>query len=424
MNLGFELPDEFLGLAAALAIGLLIGLERGWQGRALPQGGRAAGLRTFAITGLLGGILASLPEDIAVWSISMGLFSIGLFMAIAYWRGWAAGNQSMTTAVSLLLTFALGAFAVVGNTLLALGMAVIVAMLLNLKETLHGWLRKIQAVELRAGIQLLVLSIVILPNLPDTNLGPYNALNPYQLWWAVILIAGLSMAGHIAMRAVGASRGVMWTGLLGGLASSTATTLALSRLVQQNPGLMRSIIAGALAATGMMTLRLMLIVWVLQITLFMAVAPFMAGAACVLFAPFVWGYRHAQPVSEATDIPKNIRPYSLQTAIVFALFLAGIGIMIPLVKDWLGSEGVYVVAAVSGLADVDAITISLGHLFSTQELSLLTACIGILLAVVVNLFVKLAITYVAGSKQLALGVGLGYLGALAVSGALFVFLPL
>lgn len=417
----FALSQEVLGPVISLAIGMLIGLERGWQDRALPQGGRAAGLRTFTITGLLGGVLASLPEQIRVWSISAGLVCVAAFMAIAYWRGTANGNQGMTTAITLLLTYALGAYAAIENAVLALGFAVIAALLLNLKDTIHGWLHKIEPQELRAGLQLLVLSIVVLPNLPDTNLGPYGALNPYRLWWAVILIAMLSMGGHIAVRAFGANRGVLFTGVLGGLASSTATTLALSRLVRQHPALTRVAVAGALSASGMMAFRLLLVLLVLQNTLFVETVRVLSVAALVLFAPLVWVWRYPGTVEAPVNLPRGLRPYSLQTALAFGVFLAAVGVAVPFVEGYLGSEGVYVVAAVSGLADVDAITISLANLYTSASLGLQTAAIGILVAAVVNLIAKLGIALIAGTPRLARLVGTGYVIAIG-SGALLYWL--
>ena len=224
-----ELPHEALGLGAALAVGLLIGLERGWRDRDLPDGARIAGLRTFALIGLLGGVLGSLLPDLGPWPLLGGVLGLALIVAVSYAQAVkSSGNLSATTAVASLLTLALGAFAVHGSAALALAAAVIVMVLLDLKPTLHSGLRLIEHREMRAGLQLLVLSVVILPGLPNRGWGPFDAINPYQLWWAVILIASLSLVGHFAMRLTGAQRGIVWTGLLGGLASSTAAT-ALSR---------------------------------------------------------------------------------------------------------------------------------------------------------------------------------------------------
>ena len=246
---GYELPPGAAGLVAALAVGLVIGLERGWHDRELPEGGRVAGLRTFALTGLLGGVLGHLQPDFGAWPLLGALLGLALLLTVSYARNAKlSGNLSATTPVAMLLTLVLGAFAAHGNITLALSAAVVGAVLLDLKPTLHGWLRLIDHRELTASLQLLVLSMVILPYLPNTGLGPYAALNPYQLWWAVILIAGLSLTGHFAMRITGAQRGVLWTGILGGLASSTATTLALARYAREQPSQTGAAVAGTLAS--------------------------------------------------------------------------------------------------------------------------------------------------------------------------------
>ena len=160
----WDLPAPLHGLGAALAIGLLIGLERGWHQRDLGEGARVAGLRTFALTGLLGGVLGSLAPTFGPWPLVAGLVALALLMAVAYVRSaQATGGLSATTSVALLLTLALGAYASSGAIALALAAAVVATVLLNLKPTLHGWLRQIKHRELTAALQLLVLSVVILP---------------------------------------------------------------------------------------------------------------------------------------------------------------------------------------------------------------------------------------------------------------------
>ena len=185
------LPPDVSGLIAALAIGLLIGLERGWNDRELPEGSRVAGLRTFTLTGLLGGVLGHLQPNFGPWPLVAAVLGLSLLLTVSYARtAKISGNLSATTTIAMLLTLVLGAYASHGNVTLALTAAVIVAVFLDLKPTLHGWLRLIEHRELTASLQLLVLSVVILPYLPNTGMGPFAALNPYQLWWAVILSLG------------------------------------------------------------------------------------------------------------------------------------------------------------------------------------------------------------------------------------------
>ena len=222
-----------------MGAGFIIGLERGWREREQAEGSRVAGLRTFALIGLLGGAAATLHDHFGVWPLAMGLFALALLGAVSY-REWVrvSGNLSATSTIAALLAYTLGAMAASGSPVLAVGVAVIVAVLLDLKSTLHRWLRVIEHRELSAALQMLVLSVVVLPWLPDRGYGPYEALNPYGLWWAVVLVVGLSLAGHVAMRFTGPQRGTFWTGVLAGLASSTAATLALSRRARDQPGLL------------------------------------------------------------------------------------------------------------------------------------------------------------------------------------------
>lgn len=190
-------------LGASLGVGLLIGLERGWRDRDLPEGGRVAGLRTFALIGLLGGILSMSAPGSGLLPAT-GLGTLALLFAVSYRRASAASSSlSITTAVAALATFGLGVLAARGHAALAAAAAVVVALLLDLKPLLHRWLRLIQPGELNALLQLGVLTAVVLPLLPDAGYGPYEALNPYKLWLAVILIAALSLLGHAASRAGG-----------------------------------------------------------------------------------------------------------------------------------------------------------------------------------------------------------------------------
>ena len=216
------------GLGAALAAGLLVGLERGWQGRELPEGGRVAGLRTFALIGLLGGVLAiASPSPVP---LALGLAGVALLFAVSFARASAASRSlSITSGVAAMVTYGLGAVAAGGHVILAVGAAAVVALLLDLKGELHEGMRHIQPAELNAVLQFGVLTAAILPLLPDQGYGPYDALNPFRLWLAVIVIAALSLAGHVAARWRGARQGLLWAGLLGGIASSTAATLALAR---------------------------------------------------------------------------------------------------------------------------------------------------------------------------------------------------
>ena len=413
----YELPSDVRGLVAALAVGLVIGLERGWHDRELPEGGRVAGLRTFALTGLLGGVLGHLQPDFGAWPLLGALLGLALLLTVSYVRNAElSGNLSATTPVAMLLTLVLGAFAAHGNITLALSAAVIGAVLLDLKPTLHGWLRLIDHRELTASLQLLVLSMVILPYLPNTGLGPYAALNPYQLWWAVILIAGLSLTGHFAMRITGAQRGVLWTGILGGLASSTAATLALARYAREQPSLAGAAVAGTLAACGVMFFRMVVLLGVIRPTLLSTFGSALVVTGVVLLCMALWRWRKLDRTVVGEGAVGAMAPFDLGTALGFGVLLAVMSVLVPAAKQWLDTSGLYVLSAVSGLADVDAILISVARLHGAGGLSTGATVTALGLATLANMVAKVGIAWTTGGAQVGKSVVFGYLGAMA-SGA-------
>ena len=405
----FNSYPTIVGLAASLALGLLIGLERGWRERELSDGGRVAGLRTFALTGLLGGLLASLFDDFGPWPLLGGLVGVSMLLAVSYRAASkSSGNLSITSAVAMLLTLVLGAIAARGAIALALAAAVIVAVLLDLKPTLHRWLHLIDHRELTAALQLLVLSVVILPNLPDQGFGPYQALNPYRLWWAVVLIAGLSLAGHVAMRITGAQRGVFWTGVLGGLASSTAATLTLARHARKQPALAVAAAAGILAACAVMFVRMAVLAVSIQPALALAVGVPLVVTGLVMFGLAIWQWRRrgAAVASEADMEP--VAPFDLGTALGFGAFLAVMAVLIPAAQQWLGTPGVYALAALSGVADVDATVISVSRLHGSSGLSATTTVLALALTALTNMVTKAAIAWSTGGAVLGWLVVRGY----------------
>lgn len=403
------------GLAASLAVGLLIGVERGWRDRDLADGGQVAGLRTFALVGVLGGALAVLLTDFGAWPLLGGIVGLSLLLAVSYREAFkASGNLSITTAIAMLLTFVLGALAARGAAALALAAAVVTAVLLNLKPTLHRWLQLIEHRELTAALQLLVLSVVILPNLPDAGYGPYQALNPYRLWWAVVLIAGLSLAGHLAMRLTGAQRGVFWTGVLGGLASSTAATLALARHARRQPALAEAAAAGALAACGVMFLRMLVLVASVQPSLARPLGVPLIASGVTLILVAVWQWRRRSSRSVPAEEVEPVAPFDLGTALGFGGFLAVMAVLVPAAKQWLGAPGIYGLAALSGLADVDATVISVSRLHGAGGLPLATTVVAVGLTAIANMGTKATIAWTTGGAAVGWPVLRGYAAAMTV----------
>ena len=409
----FEL---FQRLSVALAVGLLIGLERGWQGRTDREGERAAGLRTHALAGLLGGIWGAISlrnEDGG--AIALGLAFAAFSAAIVVFRLREVIHDrtyGATTVVAAMLAFGLGAFAAVGDIQVAAAGGVAVATLLALKAFLHNWVQRLTWEELRSGLVLLAMTFILLPLLPDRPVDPWGSLNPHALWLLTILIAALSFAGYVAIKVTGEDRGILLTGLAGGLVSSTAVTLSLSRLARETPDRTRLLVAGMLVAGATMVARILVIVGLTNWRLLALLAPpLLAGGAVLGAGALVLGAR-AQPRSATGDGLEVRNPFDLLTVLKFGALLTAITFAARLATNAGGQAGAYALAALSGIADVDAITLSMSRLGGaaiTQE----TAAGAILVAVAVNTAAKAVLSWVAGGA----GVGrwMALVSALAVA---------
>lgn len=397
--------EIFRRLGLALAIGLLFGLERGWHGREKSEGSRTAGIRTFALTGLLGGICGWLVTFTAPVVLAVALLALSALLAVSYWVRMAAeGDLGLTTEVALLLAFALGAVSVLGEMAPAAAAAVVAALLLSMKGRLHGLIERIERLELEALLKLALISVVILPLLPDQGYGPGQTLNPYDLWRAVVIVAGLSFCGYVAIRLAGANIGILMTGLFGGLASSTSTTLVLSRLVRSQGALVSTAAAGIIVAGAVAFLRILVLVAIFQPQL---IAP-LALPMGVMAATGLVGAALIRGLSDsAQDAPDAIEgfsnPLALKTALSFGVLLAIVLVGVHYLETWLGTGGVYVAAALSGLTDVDALTISVARLVN-GDLAAAQGTIAIFIAASVNTAVKAGISFGVGGPGLGLRV--------------------
>jgi uncharacterized membrane protein (DUF4010 family) len=401
-------------LAVALAIGLIIGIERGWKQREEAEGERAAGLRTLALAGLLGGVWGGLARTFGSWgALALGLAFAVFTAAIVLFR-WRevehAKSYGATTVVAAMLAFSLGAFAMV-DMVAAAAAGVATAMLLALKAALHGWLRRLTWEELRAGLVLLAMTVILLPILPDREIGPLGAINPHEIWLMTITIAAISFAGYVAIRVAGPERGVVLSGLAGGLVSSTAVTLTMARLGRDHPEQQRLCAAASLLASAVMALRVLAIASVFNATLVRWLLPTLAAAivAHVLFAGTLLGWtRNANETMAGPLELKN--PFDLSVVLGFGAILAAIMVLAKALTLWTGTTAVMALAAVSGLADVDAITLSMARL-GHADLPAQTAALAILLALGVNSVSKAALAAVAGGRAI---------GALVISGTALV----
>lgn len=380
----------------SLAIGLLIGLERERNPSA------KAGLRTFTLVAMSGTLAALLSERTgAPWLLGAGLLVLGGMMVAAHSKDEDEDDPGTTTVAAVVVCYCLGALVWFGYTQLAGTLAVLTTILLYFKAEMRGISQQLSRLDLVSILQFAVLSFVILPVVPDRGFGPYAVLNPYQIWWMVVLISGLSLAGYAALRVVGQRHGALLTGLFGGIASSTATTLAFSRHGRADPALLGMAALVILLANWMVMIRLAIEVAVVAPTLLAdMLAVFGGGAAAGLLSLYltVWRRLDNRPNAPKLEV-KN--PTEIRSAVTFGLLYAGVLVASAWLSDLAGSSGVYVVALVSGLTDVDAITLSSLRLFGLGTLSGHQAATAILLALLANIAFKAGLTLAIGGPGLA-----------------------
>jgi uncharacterized membrane protein (DUF4010 family) len=406
-----EFSDIHL-LGLALAQGLLIGLERGWQAREAPEGTRIAGIRTFGLIGLLGGLTGLLGRSLGPTTPAFGLLGLAVILAVAHRLAYRkSADAGITGLIAALVTYALGLLAASGAYYLSAASAVVATLLLGFKPTLHHWIHELEERTFYAALRLLLISVVVLPILPNQGFGPWQALNPYALWWMVVLIAGLSFAGFIAMRFAGPRRGTLYTGLFGGLVSSTAVTLNLSRLSRSTPEQASLYATGILVACGTMFPRTLIIASAVnhQLGIRLALPLGVMTVATYLGAALLWRRTPA-----ATPHPPELQnPLELRQALRFAALLAVILLLAEAIKRTLGDAGLYLLAAVSGVTDVDPINLSVARM-TQGDLALSVAAIAIVIAAISNTLTKGVLAAAVGHRRL----GLRVLGVLFASAAL------
>lgn len=407
--------ELFERLAIALALGLLIGLERGWKGREAAEGQRIAGIRTFGLISLLGALWAMAAREVGEVLLGFAFVAFAGVLIAAHVVG-AREQQGygITTVVAALITFVLGALSMVGDLAVTAAAAVVTTVLLGVKPLLHEWVQHLKWRELLAAFKLLLISVVLLPVLPDRGYGPWEALNPRQIWWWVVLIATISFVGYFAVRIAGTRLGILFTAMFGGLASSTALTLNFSRLGRRSPGGHLLLSAGIIVAAATMFPRVLLEVGIVNPQLLPLVLwPMLAMTlSCCLAAPLLWRRAARGSCPEV----KLENPFELRPALQFGVLLVAIMLLSKAAEQWFGATGIYVLAAVSGLSDVDAITLSLSRL-ARHDLDAHVAARSIVLASIVNTLAKGTLVSALAGRRMGLQVGNVFLLASAIGGA-------
>ncbi len=414
--------DILKAIILTLAVGFTVGMQRTLS--RLEKGKHSfAGSRTFALIALVGYLSGWISQKIDHF-VLLTFIIIGTLLSISYYlKVTISHKHGMTTHISALIVYILGLMIYMGLDRYAIFLGVIMVVLLEIKPRLKQIESKISRTDIDAVVLLLLMSFVILPILPDEMIGPYKLFNPYKTWLMAVIIAGISFVGYVAIKITGESKGVLITGAAGGLISSTGVSVSLSKLYKNAQGSIGSYAAGIAIASTIMYIRVLIEAAIID--------PYIAWRLSYAYIPaFLVGliyswllYRGSSRVSNGnimnSEIAKN--PLQLSEAIKFGILFGIVYGAVAFVKSSYGDIGVYIVSFLSGITDVDAITLSLSQLAKSRELNMTAAMSGIVIASVVNSLVKLGIVYWMGGKDLGwiltkffiLSLGVMVLGAVA-----------
>lgn len=391
-----ELAEPVQAFGTALGIGLLVGMERERR----PDS--AAGLRTFALVAMLGCLFALLGEKTGgPWALVTGLLVISLAMVASNFSSRQEEQyRGFTSEAAIIVTYGLGAAVWFGYATLAVMLAITTTVLLYFKAELRNISDRMTPRDINSILQFAVLSLVILPILPSQDFGPFNAINPRQIWWMVVLISGLALAGYMALRIIGARHGAAVLGIFGGLASSTATTMMFSRHASDHPDLVRMAGIVILIANVMVMIRLGLVAGVVAPTL---VAPIATVFACGIVpgvAMALYGWKILSAAGEL-PMPEVKNPTELRIAVSFGLLYAIVLLASAWLQDIAGNKGLYIVALASGLTDADASVLSTLRLYNLETVPRGEAVIAVTLALMSNLMFKIGLVVSIGGGRLA-----------------------
>ena len=392
--------DLFLRFGVALAIGFMIGLQREYAFR-VKQQELLAGERTFALMALAGSLAAMIADifDSSVAFLGV-IFVVGIFTAIAYFIDAWRGQVGLTTEIAILITVLIGALCYWDHLALAAALGIITTVLLSVKIETDRLVSVLTREDIFAALQFAVISLVILPVLPkESNLPPpFDVLSPFRIWLMVVFISGINFIGYFAIKFVGPERGIGLTGLLGGLVSSTGVTLGFSERSNRESSLAKPFSLAIMISWTVMFARVLVEVGVLNLELLQLVWPPIAAAGVVGLLYCV--YLHLSQRTTEKDTLEFSNPFDLVSAIKFGLLYAVILLVARAAQLYFGETGVYISSLVSGLADVDAITISLAQLSLEGTVSEVVAAQSIVIATIANTIAKGTIVIIGGAYLL------------------------
>jgi uncharacterized membrane protein (DUF4010 family) len=398
----FETVDPLamaLRFGAALGLGVLLGLERERAKSAEPSFG---GVRTFGLIALAGGVAGFLDTSLDRSSLALAVFvAVAALVTVSYRVTAQSGELGVTTEISALVAFLLGYLCVSGHVATAAGLGVASGGVLALRDWLHRLAGRIEAADVEATLKFAIVSIIILPLVPDENFGPppLDVINPYKIWLMVVLISGLNFASYLLVKRLGAEHGIGVTGLLGGLVSSTAVSLGFAQRSREQPALAAPLALGILVAWIVMFVRVLVIVGVVAPPL----VPRLAVGVAALVLPclaFVLVLRRRAHADQTANVAPGANPFELGQAIRFGLAFGAINVIAKIAQIHLGDAGLYLAGALAGLVDVDAIVLSMANLASGDPESGAAAARTVMVAMISNTLVKGGIAMFGGAPEL------------------------
>jgi uncharacterized membrane protein (DUF4010 family) len=404
-------------LGISLGLGLLVGLQREYSDNEI------AGIRTFTLVTLLGTLTGQISRSFEqTWLVGAGFLSIALLFGIAnlYQRNQKVGDPGQTTEMAGLLMYGVGAYLVIGDTITGVILGAVTALLLHLKHPLEQFVDSLSAKDIKAVMQFTAISLVILPILPNEQYGPYGVFNPREIWWMVVLIVGLSLAGYFLYKQFGKTGGTLTNGLLGGVISSTATTMTYARLSKDASNIDRMAAFIIVTASTVSLCRIVVEVAVVSPASLSVIAPPLAIEILLMAGLCTWLYFY-RDTDETEEIPEPENPAQLKSALLFGGLYALILLAVAVARDYLGQSGLLIVSIISGFTDVDAITLSLVNTVNRGVIEASTAWRFMLIAALSNLLFKGGMTAFIGSTKLRNRVLLAFIIAM-VGGLLIIWL--
>lgn len=408
----------FYQLGVSIGLGLLVGLQRQFVQQTI------AGFRTFPLIALAGTLSAQVGGDQSLWVVSAGLITLAILLVLGNVARIQAGHleAGLTTEFAAVVMYLVGALVVVQPMAVAVAVGGAVALLLHFKESLHGFADRITDMDIRAIMQFALISMVILPVLPNRDFGPYGALNPFEIWLMVVLIVGISLGAYVASRLLGARGGTIAAGVLGGMISSTATTVSYSRRSAGGEGRAPSAALVIMLASTFVFARVFLEIVVVAPSVASAVAPPLAVmmAYMLVLSAGLW-VRERRSLAEA---PRDREaPSELGTAIAFGLLYAVVLVAVAAAEEHLGEGALYGVAALSGLTDVDAITLSTAQMAKAGRLTVERSWRLVLVGALSNMVFKGLVVFALARAELTRRIAVLFGLTLAGGGTLLALWP-